>query len=560
MARPPIVGCALVAAAAMVACDKDAFTAAPPAAFPTLHDVTAASGIDFVHQRGATPTRYLVETMGGGVAVLDYDGDGRQDLYFVDSGEVPVAPGARAGSNKLYRNLGGLRFEDVTERARAAGRGYMMGAIAGDIDNDGDQDLFVTGVGATLLLRNRGDGAFEERTAEAGLEDVGWSTAAAFFDLDLDGDLDLFMARYVRWDFAEQRAHTQSGVPVHPAPDLFDPIDSRLWRNRGDGTFEDVSSASGVAGLLGKGLGVIASDLDLDGDVDVFVANDTERNFVLENRGDGTLRDVGVVSGAAYGAEGRAQSGMGADAADWSGDGRFDVVVTNFQRETNSMFRNEGGLRFTEVSAATGTAEAAMQRLGFGVRFADLDCDGRVDLVVANGHIHDRVAEIEPGVAWAQPPLLFRGLGSARFESELDLQPTEFRRARVGRGLAGADLDDDGDVDLVMGVLGGAAAVFENRGGNARAWLTVLCRGTLRDSTALGARVEVETGGQRWVQEVRSGGSYLSQSDLRLHFGLGEARVADVVRVRWPGGAVEEARDVPLRRQVTFVEGRGLAR
>jgi hypothetical protein len=528
--------------------------------FPKLRDVTARAGIDFVHDRGASARRLLVEAMGGGVTVLDFDGDGRPDLYFVDSGLAPQEGSPRAGSNRLYRNLGGWRFEDVTERANAAGRGTMMGAIAADCDGDGDQDLFITGVGANLLLRNRGDGTFEDDTERAGLTDSAWSTGATFFDFDRDGDLDLFVLHYVEWDEASQREHTLRGVPVVPAPDVFEPIANRLFRNRGDGTFEDVTEAAGLAGLFGKGLGVLSADLDDDGDVDVFVANDTERNFVLENLGDGTFRDVGLLSGAAYGADGRAQSGMGVDAADLHGDGRLDIVVTNFQHEVNSIFRNEGGLRFTEVSASSGTAAVALNALGFGVRALDLDFDGVVDLVVANGHIQEHIAELEAGVGWAQAPSCFRGLGGGRFQDVLAGEPEEFRRARVGRGLAAADFDGDGDLDLVFGVLGGAPRVFENDGGNRRTWIAVRCVGTNRDASALGTRVRIECAGRSQVAEVRSGGSYLSQSDLQLHFGLASADVVERITVRWPDGKVEEARDVPARRSVTFVEGRGLTR
>lgn len=553
------VRCAWVALFASCGDEQAAEPHAP--SFPTLHEVTASAGIDFAHERGATPTRFLVEAMGGGVTVLDFDGDGRQDLYFVDSGDVPFGPGAkRAPANKLYRNLGGLRFEDVTARAGVAGRGYMMGAIAADYDNDGDQDLFITGVGLNLLYRNRGDGTFEDATARAGLADDQWCTGATFLDADRDGDLDLFVLRYVAWDFASERPQTQSGVPVYPAPDVFEPIANRYWRNRGDGTFEDASQAAGVAELLGKGLGVLASDLDDDGDVDLYCANDTERNFVLENLGDGRFRDVGVVSGAAYGAEGRAESGMGVDGGDLDADGLTDIVVANFQREPNAVYRSEGRLRFTEVSAASGTAEAAMQSLGFGVRLADFDCDGELDLAVANGHIQERIAELEPGVGWAQAPQLFRGLGGARFELVSDLQPEDFRRPRVARGLACADLDDDGDLELVLGVLAGPAVVFENRGGQARNWIGVRCVGTRGDATALGAKVLLEAGGRTRVGEVRSGGSYLSQSDLRVHFGLGDLERVERVIVRWPDGRTDEARDVRVRSYLTFVEGSGLAR
>jgi hypothetical protein len=493
--------------------------------------------------------------------VLDFDGDGRQDLYFVGSGAIPERTEAQApGTSRLYRNLGGWRFEDVTERAGARGRGYMMGAVAGDYDNDGDQDLYLTSYGSNTLLRNRGDGTFEDATAAAGCDDPRWSTGAAFLDGDRDGDLDLYVQNYLAYRVELHEAQQQDGIGVYPAPDAYPAIASSYFVNRGDGTFEDASERSGIGRHLGRGLGVVAADLDDDGDQDLYVANDVVENFVFEGRGDGTFEEVGLRSGAGYSAEGKIESGMGTDAADVDGDGRLDLIVTNYQHETNAIYRGEGGLSFTEVSSASGTAEASLRSLGFGVRFADLDNDGNQDLFVANGHVMDTIASLEPDVTWAQPPLLFRGLGNGRFEDALASQPAEVREPRVARGLAAADLDDDGDLDLVLGILGGRPLVLHNDGGEARSWVSVRCVGTRRDSTAIGTRVTVVAGGKTQLGDVRSGGSYLSHSDLRVFFGLGSARQVERVAVRWPDGSVEEARDVPARRHLVFVEGSGLSR
>jgi len=499
--------------------------------------------------------------MSGGVAVIDFDGDGKQDLYFVDSGAVPATTEDQApGTSRLYRNLGGWKFADVTAGAGVGGRGYMLGAVVGDYDNDGDQDLYVTSYGSNILFQNGGDGTFRDVTKEAGCDDARWSSGAAFLDYDRDGDLDLFVQNYLDWRVETHEPQQRSGVDVYPAPDSCPPIASSLFRNRGDGTFEDVSEAAGIAQLLGRGLGVLVADFDDDGDSDIYCANDLVQNFVLENKGDGTFEDFGLRSGAAYSAEGKIESGMGVDGGDLDGDGNVDIVVTNYQRETNSIYRGEGGLFFTETSAASGTAEASLRSLGFGVRLLDLDNDGCLDLVVGNGHVMDNIAEVEPGVTWAQPPLLFRGLCNGRFEDVAPTQPQEFRAPRVVRGLASADLDDDGDLDLVLCTLGGKPLVLENQGGEAKSWISVRCVGTKRDSTALGTRVTVEAGGRKHFHDVRSGASYLSHSDLRLFFGLGEASKVDRITVRWPDGSVEDAREVPARSHLVFVEGRGLQR
>ena len=563
-----LAGTALLAACS----DRPARDASKPAAtsapakeaaadrpeLPRFVDVTVTTGIDFVHANGPTKERYLVETMGGGVCVLDYDGDGRQDLYFVDSGAVPKKTAEQApGQSRLYRNLGGWRFEDVTSKAGLAGRGYAMGAVAGDYDADGDVDLYVTSYGSNALYRNEGDGAFRDFTKEAGVDDPRWSTGAAFLDYDRDGKLDLFVQNYVVYRVEEHRPYTIGSHPSYPVPDLFDPEGCSLFRNRGDGTFEDVTKASGIAPHRGKGLGVLTCDLDQDGDVDLYCSNDTTANLVFENRGDGTFAEVGLGSGAAYGSDGKELAGMGVDGADVDGDGLAEIVVTNFQDEANSIYRNEGRLAFTEVSERSGTATASRRTLGFGVRLLDFDNDGAQDLVVANGHIYDNAPVVDPPATYAQPALVFRGLGAGRFEDVGRFQPKELVAPRVGRGLATADLDDDGDLDLVFTTLGGAPKIFENRGGERRAWLRVRLSGTKRDATAIGARVVVEAGGARQVGEVKSGGSYLSQSDLRLHFGLADAARVDRVEVRWPDGSLVEARDVAPRREIVFVEGQG---
>jgi hypothetical protein len=527
--------------------------------FVSFRERGAAAGVTFVHRSGARGRRVMIEQLGSGVAVFDYDGDGKQDLYFVDSGELPARTEEQApGGNKLFRNLGDWKFADVTANSGAAGRGYMHGAVVGDYDGDGDIDLYVTAYGSNSLLQNQGDGTFRDVTQQAGCDDRRWSTGAAFLDYDRDGVLDLFVQNYVEFRVEQHRPYSMAGVDSYSPPDLFEPVACSLFRGRGDGTFENVSARTGLVEHVGKGLGVLVGDLDDDGSSEIYCANDSTPNRLLVLKPDGRFEDLGLVSGSGYGADGREEAGMGVDAGDVNGDARLDIVVTNFQKEPNALYRNEGELNFTEISERSGTASAARRSLGFGVRLADFDHDGRLDLVVNNGHVYDNAPLTDPPATWAQAPLLFRGLANTRFEDVLATQPPEFQRARVGRGLAAGDLDDDGDLDLVLTSAGGKAEVFENAGGEQGAWLTVRCVGTQRDSTAIGARVEVLAGGVRRLNDVRSGGSYLSQSDLRVHFGFGDLSQVERVSVRWPDGAVEEARDVPTRRHLVFVEGQGL--
>jgi hypothetical protein len=528
---------------------------------PRLRDVRERTGIDFVHPNGITPQRTMLETLGGGVAVIDYDGDGRPDLYFVGSGTVPKSTAQQSPSgSRLYRNLGGFGFEDVTARAQVGGRGYAMGAVVGDYDGDGDQDLYVTSYGSNTLYQNQGDGTFRDVTRAAGVDDVRWSTGAAFLDYDRDGDLDLFVQNYLEYSVEDHHPYSIKDVPAYPVPDMFDPVPCSLFKNRGNGTFEDVSAVSRIGAYRGKGLGVLVADFDGDGWPDIYCANDSVANFLLRNQGDGTFEDRGLVSGAAYSAEGRELAGMGVDAGDLDGDGELDIVVTNYQDEPASIYRGEGRMFYTEVSAGSGTARATLSTLGFGVRVFDLDGDSLPDIVMANGHVDPNAERLTPQAPFAQSPLCFRGLGGCRFEDVTRLQPAGFTRARVGRGLATADLDGDGDLDVVIGNLGAAPSVFENDGGNVKSWTSVLAVGKKRDSTAIGARVTVEAGGRTQFQWVRSGGSYLSQSDLRLVFGLGDSTKVDRVVVRWPDGSVDEARDVPARKHLVIVEGQGLRR
>jgi hypothetical protein len=501
--------------------------AAPP---PPFRDVTAASGIDFVHSNGASGTKQYKEVMGSGCALFDFDGDDLLDVYLVNS----------AGPNRLYRNAGSLRFEDVTERAGVADAdGYGMGAAAADVDNDGDRDLFVTNYGPNRLFLNRGDGTFEERAGELGLDDPRWSAGSAFFDADADGWLDLYVVNYVRQaepDTNECRgARGTQRLYCHPRmyprePDVF-------YRNLGGGRFEDVTEAAGFGGVEGRGLGVIATDHDGDGWTDVYVANDLDPNFLFRNRGDGTFEEIAVLAGCAYNEDGAEESGMGVAAGDYDNDGRVDLFVTNFQNESNTLYHNEGDGLFFDRSAESGLGGPSLPYLGWGTDFVDFDLDGWQDLVVTNGHTESDIAEVDQLATWKQPMLLHRNRGDGSFELVSSSAAPDLAVARAGRGAAFGDLDNDGDRDIVLVNQRGAATLLENANANGNSWIGFRTRGADTNRDGVGWRIRVHFGGERRFQEVQAGGSYLSCNDPRVVFGLGRRTGPVRASVSFPHGA-----------------------
>jgi hypothetical protein len=516
-----------------------------------FEDKTSEAAISWVHRTGGSGRRYLVQTFGGGVLVLDYDADGLPDLFFINGTPLPGYDGPPAAST-LYRNRGDGTFADVTEAAGLeSSASYEMGGAAADMDNDGDPDLFVTAFGPDRLWRNNGDGTFTDVTAGAGIDEPLWSSSAAFFDLEGDGFLDLYVSRYLDYSIARSAGCRDALCN----PQQYEAIDHRLYQNRGDGTFEDVSSEAGVAGHPGRGLGVVASDYDDDGDSDLYVANDTDPNFLWRNDG-GRLVESGVEAGVAYNEAGVAEAGMGADWGDVDRDGLLDVIVTNFDLERNTLYRNLGGGRFADATSVLGLGDRSLTELGFGCELADLDNDGWLDLVVTNGHIIDNIREIQPNIEFAQRAQVFRNAGG-RFEEVSEETGPALARPRVGRGLATLDFDRDGDLDLALANNGGPAEILANEGASASAWIELYVVGSLSNRDGVGARVEVETPGLRQVEELRAGSSYLSQSELVVHFGLGAADEARVT-VRWPSGHVEALGRLPARRRYLAKEGQGV--
>jgi hypothetical protein len=510
------------------------------ALFLEVKDVAAGVGVVFRHVNGSTGEKYMPETLGSGVCVFDADGDGLQDIYFVQSGALPgwrgVAPRAA-----LLRNLGG-RFEDVTVRAGVGAEGhYGMGCVAGDADGDGDRDLFLGGYGRNLFFRNRGDGRFDEAAAEAGIAGGLWAASAAFFDPDADGDLDLYVANYVDYDIKAGLycGENRPGYRTVCHPKNFDSQPDDYFRNRGDGRFDPGTRFAGIDDRTGKGLGVVAGDVDDDGDDDVYVANDDTPNFLWRNRGDGTFDEVGEAAGVALSEDGIPQAGMGTDMADYDGDGRLDLFVTNLSEETNELYRNEGNGSFSNATFTSGLGPPSLLTLAFGTFFFDADHDGDLDLFVGNGHIIDNISLYSDSITFEEPPFLFRNRGDGRF----DLPPASpaLRASYVIRGAVPFDFDDDGDLDLLASQNDRPALLLRNDGPARGHWIGVRLAGRPPNRDANGARVTLEAGGRRLVRLRRTASSYGSQGDGRLHFGIGAASAVERITVRWPGRGGTEA-------------------
>jgi enediyne biosynthesis protein E4 len=516
-----------------------------------FREISRDWGIDFRHHHGGSGQRYMVETNSGGVVIFDFDGDGDEDLFFVDGGALPGYTGEPARS-RLFRNDGTGRFTDWTERSGIKLQSYGMGGTAGDIDGDGDLDLYVTTFGGPhQLFRNNGDGTFTDVTARAGVGDTLWSSSAAFADVDNDGDLDLFVVNYVDFSLTNHKAcgDLQRNLRGYCHPDVYNGLPCHLYRNRGDGTFENVTAAAGLGTAVGPGLGVVFGDLDDDGWQDIYVANDTKPNGLYHNKGNGTFEDLSLLSGTAYGDKGRPEAGMGVDMGDYDGDGRLDIAVTNFELETYALYKNLGGIAFVDSRSAARIAEPTLMSLGFGVAFADFDNDGDLDLVFANGHINDNAAEFTPGSRYRQRNQVFENVGGGRFQED---KATGMDGVRVHRGLAVGDLDGDGDLDVAVVTSNEPAEVYENVGQTAGvrgSWLQVDFDAPAGNQFGIGARLELEAGGKRQIRDVKTASSYLSQNALAVHFGLGKTETADRLTIRRPG-RVDVFRNLPASRRL----------
>ncbi len=525
-------------------------------------DVTREAGIHFHHERAASAKRLYVETMGAGVAWIDYDQDGFLDAFFVNSGYTPFYHPAQAPQPALYHNNGDGTFSDVTSRSGIHSDGtFFFGVAVGDYDNDGFPDIYMTGYRHSVLYHNNGDGTFTDVTAQAGVgNDGAWGTAAAWFDYDGDGRLDLLVTNYVQFDVDHP---VLCGDPQHNSsaychPDSFAGTSMRLYHNNGDGTFTDVTKQAGLYNPDGKSLAVVIADLNGDGLPDIFIANDTQRNFVYLNNGDGTFRDVSYTSGAGFSEEGKPEAGMSADAADLTGDGRMDLFVSHLDYELNRLYRNDGEGIFADATLSSGLGKSNVLNSSFGARFFDFDNDGWRDLLVVNGHILDNIAYYHPDVTYEETKKLYRNTGGGHFVDATPTQPAAFRAPRVGRGLAVGDYDNDGALDLLVNNNGEDAQLFRNVGGNKNHWLGVHLIGTKSNRDAIGAQLKLTAGDFVSYDQEKGGMSYCSAQDPRIYFGLGSRSKVDALEIRWPSGLRETLRDIAADQIITVEEGKGI--
>lgn len=528
-------------------------------------DVSAAAGIRFVHNSGRAGRKWLPETMGSGVAFIDADGDGWSDLLFINGRDWPASAreareggGARRSRSALYRNNQRGGFTDITAGSGLDGVTYGIGVAAGDYDNDGRIDVYVTSLDGDRLYRNEGGGKFRDVTKTAGIANASFGTSAAWVDYDKDGRLDLFVANYVQWTpQTDLRCTLDGATKSYCTPESYPGTSSKLYRNAGGGRFDDVTGRSGVGDPTSKSLGISILDFDGDGWPDLFVANDTQPNKLYRNNRNGTFTDVGLRSGVAYSEEGIARGAMGVDAADYDRSGRPHLLVGNFSNQMLGLYHNEGNGLFVDEAPRSTVGRASLLSLAFGVFFFDYDLDGWSDIFAANGHIEEEIGRVQPKVQYRQPPLLFRNLGARRFEDASTAVGKDFRRPIVARGAAYADYDRDGDLDVAVTTNHGPAYLFRNDGGNRNNWLQIQTRGVKSNRDGIGAVVRVASAGGRQWQMVRSGSSYASQSELTLTFGLGVDAAASTIEVEWPSGARDRVDHVPARQLVTMEEGRG---
>jgi hypothetical protein len=553
-------GCERKPAAAAPATTPAVAAAAPPSSPITFVDVTEKAGIRFTHNNGAFGKKYLPETMGNGGCFLDYDNDGWQDLLIVNSTDWP-GHGKGESRSALYRNNRDGTFTDVTREARLAAPMYGLGCAVADFDNDGFADIYLYGVGANRLLRNLGNGRFADITGKSGVADPGFSTGAVWFDYDNDGKLDLFVAHYVEWSIATDPTCSLDGKnKTYCTPQAFKGQSSTLFRNKGNGTFENVTRRAGLHDTRGKSLGVALLDFDDDGWIDLFIANDTEPNKLYRNNRNGTFTEVGAAAGVAYGDAGTARAGMGADAGDFDNSGRQGLVVGNFTNEGMALYRNDGSGLFTDAAISNGIRRMSIQSLTFAAFFFDYDLDGLLDILAVNGHVSDDIAVVQPSLKYAQPPHVFHNLGNGKFaEATAQLGPA-LGQPIVGRGAAFADLDNDGDLDLLITANHGPARLLRNDSAKRNDVLRVKLEGTRSNRDAIGAKVTMTaSNGLRLTSLVKTGSSYLSQSELPITFGLGAPQEGKTVslEIAWPSGVKERIEKLAPNQSITLREGKG---
>lgn len=523
-----------------------------------LHDVTKETGIDFQHTDGSTGKRYLVEYISAGLALFDYNGDGWTDIYFLNGAPLGGAKATVPPKNVLYRNDGNWVFTDVTEEAGVGDTGFGLGVTAADFDNDGDQDLYLNNFGPNVLYRNNGDGTFTDVTARAGVANgnrVGAGTC--FLDADCDGDLDLYVSNYVKFSFDQPVAHTSFGLPVYPSPLDYEADPDSLFRNEGDGSFTDVSQSSGIGLHPGTGMGIVCGDFDRDDDTDIFVCNDVMSNFYFENDGRGHFEEVALMVGVAYDFSGIQQGSMGADCGDYDNDGLLDLFMTNYQDELPVLYRNTELGFFEDVTISSGAGTSAARNVTWGNGFVDFDNDGDRDLYIACGHVQDNIAERDDTLTYEAPNILLMNTGDGKFIDVSDQSGDGMKPRLVSRGTGFDDLDNDGDIDVVVLNSRSRPMILRNDSQNENHWFQIRLEGTKTNRDGVGARVTVKAGELELVDEVHSGRGYQSHHGMQLHFGLGQNDRVDRVEVRWIGGVTEIFDGTTANRRVTLKEGTG---
>ncbi len=528
---------------------------------PLFEEIAAsASGLTWKHDNAMSANRYLPETMGPGVAFLDFDNDGWMDIFMVNSGTTDFYTPSAPLKNALYKNNRDGTFTDVTDKAGVAGgKEFGMGCAVADYDNDGHQDILVTAYGRCTLYHNNGNGTFTDVTDKAGLAAPGWTTSAVWFDYDNDGKLDLFLCSFVQFSAKSDVfcGDNKLGKRFYCIPRVFKPTPSLLFHNNGDGTFTNVTAGTDIQKAMGKALGVVATDINGDGLMDLFVANDTVQNFLFMNRGKGRWDEIGLAAEVGFSANGTPRSGMGVDAADINGDGRQDLFVANVDQEMFSLYRNDGNELFSDVATFHGVAQATRLLSGWGLKFFDYDNDGLVDLILANGHPDDMIESYSQQVRYKEPLVLFRNDGKKLTNVTAEAGPA-FQKAYPARGLAVGDYDNDGRLDVLIGNNGEAPALLRNRA-EGNHWVGVKLQGTSCNRDAIGATISWSYGDVLRSRYKTSGGSYLSSHDVREVLGLGGATRINFIEIKWPqpSGRVERFTDVPIDRYVTVVEGKG---
>jgi hypothetical protein len=523
-----------------------------------LRDVTGQTGITFRHTDGGSGRRYIVETVTAGLATFDYDGDGLIDIYFVNGAPLKGTPfdAAKPPRDALYRNTGGFQFQDVTERAGVGDLGYGLGVAVADYDNDGFPDIYVNNFGPNVFYHNNGDGTFNEVTRPTGTagrsEKVG--AGVCFLDIEGDGDLDLYVSAYLDFTYETHVRNVWMGHHVYPGPSHYRPVPSALYRNHGDGTFTDISQSSGIAAHPGRGMGTIAADYDDDGDTDLIVANDSMGNFLFENDGHGRFEEVGALVGIAYDLHGERHGNMGVECADYDHDGRLDFYVTSYQDQWATLYRNLGQKLFDDVTLRTGAGTGTLPHVTWGIGWVDFDNDGHSDLYIACGHLYDNVDLFSDVTSYEVRNLLLRNTGTGTFVDVSATAGDGLQVKRSSRGAAFDDLDNDGDIDVVVLNSRREPTVLRNDSPRNGHWLQVALHGVRSNRDGVGARVKVVAGDLVQIDEVHSGRSYQSHFGTRLHFGLGRRERVDRIEVRWPGGKVDVVKQPAVDQRLTLVE------